>query len=228
MSICVDPGHTSETSAGTQSRDGKLTERHLNWVSRRPPQESSPGVGRRDGRHDQDFSENEFVTNMRRAQIANNAHAATFPASPLRLRRGPGLRHLLPRASGNGARRHRPVSRHAESQRRRRENVFHKATIAALAGALPDHGLRTEAGTKIGGKQGALTGSIFAKVPGANRRDGSFEQRSKTTRSRERRRVKKKLPKALLAGVDADAHFREINFKRFWFNLRERRVVYIH
>ena len=43
--------------------------------------------------------------------------------------------------------------------------LFYRAFAAALAGKLKDNGLRGDEETLIGGRQGALTGSIFSKVP---------------------------------------------------------------
>jgi N-acetylmuramoyl-L-alanine amidase len=42
---------------------------------------------------------------------------------------------------------------------------FHQAMSKSLKGSLKDNGLKTDRATAIGGKQGALTGSIFSHVP---------------------------------------------------------------
>ena len=200
--ICVDPGHTSETSAGTQSRDGKLTERHLNWVvavrlKKLLEMEGATVVMTK-------TSENEFVTNMRRAQIANDAHAALFLRLHCDSGAGRGFATYFPARQGTAHGVTGP-SLSVLKASAAAAKTFHHAAIAALAGALPDHGLRTEAGTKIGGKQGALTGSIFAKVPAltvemvvlSNDRDYAF---ARIVAGQE------KIAVALLAGVEANAH----------------------
>ncbi|MEO7718712.1 MAG: N-acetylmuramoyl-L-alanine amidase [Capsulimonas sp.] len=199
--VCVDPGHTSETSAGTQSRDGKLTERHLNWVvavrlKKLLEDEGATVVMTKS-------SENEFVTNMRRAEIANDAHAALFLRLHCDSGAGRGFATYYPARQGTAHGVTGPPQAVLKASAAAAK-VFHKATIKALDGALPDHGLRTEAGTKIGGKQGALTGSIFSKVPALtvemvvlnNAKDYAF---ARTEAGQE------KIAEAILAGVEADA-----------------------
>ena len=43
--------------------------------------------------------------------------------------------------------------------------IFQPAVIAALNGSLRDAGIKGDSKTGVGGKQGALTGSIFSHVP---------------------------------------------------------------
>jgi N-acetylmuramoyl-L-alanine amidase len=43
--------------------------------------------------------------------------------------------------------------------------AFHAALARDLAGALRDRGLHPDTGTRVGGAQGALTGSIYSHVP---------------------------------------------------------------
>ncbi|HLK13331.1 MAG TPA: hypothetical protein VKT78_00875, partial [Fimbriimonadaceae bacterium] len=43
--------------------------------------------------------------------------------------------------------------------------AFHTALANALAGKLHDRGLMGDGKTAIGGRQGALTGSIYSRVP---------------------------------------------------------------
>ncbi|BDI31077.1 hypothetical protein CCAX7_31280 [Capsulimonas corticalis] len=199
--VCVDPGHTSETSAGTQSRDGKLTERHLNWVVAVRLQKLLEAEGATVVMTK--TSENEFVTNMRRAEIANNAHAALFLRLHCDSGGGRGFATYYPARQGTAHGVTGP-SLSVLKASAAAASVFHKAAIDQLGGALPDHGLRTEAGTRIGGKQGALTGSIFSKVPAltvemvvlSNDRDYNF---ARTEAGQE------KIAEALLAGVEADA-----------------------
>jgi N-acetylmuramoyl-L-alanine amidase len=43
--------------------------------------------------------------------------------------------------------------------------LFHSAAISSLDGLLKDRGMHPDTKTRIGGIQGALTGSIYSKVP---------------------------------------------------------------
>ncbi len=74
--ICVDPGHTSETSEGTASRDGRLTERHVNWVVGERLKRLLEADGATVKMTKQ--TEGQTVTNRRRAEIANTAGARLF------------------------------------------------------------------------------------------------------------------------------------------------------
>ena len=160
--ICLDPGHTSETSAGTMSRDHRLSERHVNWIVavrlRQLLQDEGATVVMTKP------SEEQIVTNRRRAEIANAAHALLL----LRLHcdSGPhsGFATYYPDRQGRtqgvtGPTREVLALSHGAAL------VFHPAAVAALKGALKNTGIRPESGSFVGGRQGALTGSIFARVP---------------------------------------------------------------
>jgi N-acetylmuramoyl-L-alanine amidase len=160
--ICIDPGHTSETSAGTASKDGKLTERHVNWIEalrlRTLLTQAGATVVMTKAR------EGEVVTNRRRAEIANAAHAVLL----LRLHcdSGPqsGFATFYPDRQGTRFGVTGP-STEIIARSRQAARVFHPAAIAVLQGELSDLGIKGDSATFIGGKQGALTGSIFARVP---------------------------------------------------------------
>lgn len=160
--ICLDPGHTSETSAGTSSKDGKLSERHVNWLEavrlRALLTEEGAQVVMTKSR------EGEVVTNRRRAEIANAAHADLL----LRLHcdAGPqsGFATFYPDRQGTRFGVTGPSEEIIERSRRA-ARLFHPAAATALRGRLPDLGIKGDSATYIGGKQGALTGSIFARVP---------------------------------------------------------------
>ena len=108
--VCLDPGHASETSQGTASRDGKLTELHVNWVvaqrlktpagSRRARQSCRPKTREAAGRHEPASGGDRQCRPCR-----------SPPAPALRFGRTVGPCHLLPRPAGNALRRHRPFSR---------------------------------------------------------------------------------------------------------------------
>ena len=160
--VCVDPGHASETSRGTESRDGKLTELHVNWVVSQTLQRLLEGAGATVVLTKQ--REMQVVTNRRRAEIANAAHAKLFLRLHCDSGEQSGLATYYPDRQGTrfGVTGPSPsvmtASHHAAQ-------IFQPAVIAALHGSLRDAGIKGDSKTGVGGKQGALTGSIFSQVP---------------------------------------------------------------
>lgn len=162
FTICVDPGHTSETSQGTASRDGRLTERYVNWV-----------VGQRliallqtQGATviSTKTRESQVVANRRRAEIANAAHADLLLRLHCDSGEQSGLATYYPDRQGTrfGVVGPSPTVIAAS---RRAARIFQPAVIAALHGALRDAGIKGDSQTGVGSRQGALTGSIFSHVP---------------------------------------------------------------
>lgn len=160
--VCIDPGHPSETSAGTVSRDGTLTERHVDWVV---------ALRLRDLLEQSGYSvvltkssEQEMVKNRTRAEIANNAHAALFLRLHCDSAPTSGLAIYYPDRQG---RIHGTVGPSEQIIRdsRAAAGAMHATVIDALAGKLRDRGVHGGSATLIGARQGALTGSIYAHVP---------------------------------------------------------------
>ncbi len=162
LTICVDPGHSSETSAGTVSRDGKLTERHVNWVVAQRLKVLLEDDGATVVITKQ--REEQIVTNRHRAEIANTAHAVLL----LRLHcdSGPhsGFATYYPDRQGRTQGVTGPT-REVLALSHDAARIFHPAAAAALKGSLSNAGIRPESGSFVGGRQGALTGSIFSQVP---------------------------------------------------------------
>jgi len=106
----------------------------------------------------------EYVTNKRRAEIANE------PPADLMLRlhadsEGPsGFTFFYPRKQGQtkGVRGPSPAVIEASA---RVAKVFHSAFASELRQQLKDNGIKGDEQTFIGGRQGALTGSIYSAVP---------------------------------------------------------------
>ena len=77
--------------------------------------------------------------------------------------------------------------------------------VAALGGLLADRGIKGDSATGVGGKQGALTGSIFSEVPALTVEmvvlTDAHDYRFIRTRAGQQR-----MAQALLAGVEALAH----------------------
>ena len=160
--ICVDPGHTSETSQGTASRDGRLTERHVNWVvglrlKALLEAEGATVVLTK-------TSERQIVANRRRAEIANAAHADLLLRLHCDSGEASGLATYYPDRQGRRFGVTGP-SASVIAASRRAARVFQPVVIAALSSAERDAGIKGDSQTAVGGKQGALTGSIFSRVP---------------------------------------------------------------
>jgi N-acetylmuramoyl-L-alanine amidase len=158
--VCIDPGHPSEVGLGTRGR--KLTELHANWTI---------AVKLRDLLQKDGFrvvmtkgAEKEFVRNRRRAEIANAAKADLMVRLHCDGSPRSGFAVYYPDRQGKSEGRTGPsaevIRRTAPLARR-----FHAALSAGLKGELDDQGLMSDIKTAVGGKQGALTGSIFSKVP---------------------------------------------------------------
>ncbi len=160
QTICIDPGHPSEISRGTAGRH--VTEIQAAWrVATRLAERL-----RRDGLAVilTKKSENEFVTNRRRAQIANQAQAALMLRLHCDAGSGSGYAVYYPAATGNVKGMTGP-SEAVISASRDAATRIHRAMHAALAGTLPDEGLKTDRETAVGHRLGALTASIFSRVP---------------------------------------------------------------
>lgn len=160
--VCLDPGHTSETSQGTASRDGKLTERHVNWVVAQRLKALLEAQGATVVMTK--TREAQVVSNRRRAEIANNCYAKLFLRLHCDSGEQSGLATYHPDRQGTrfGVTGPSPAVIAAS---RRAALVFHPAVIAALGGGLRDAGIKEDSQTAVGGRQGALTGSIFSQVP---------------------------------------------------------------
>ena len=160
--ICVDPGHPSETSAGTETNDHKLTERHVNWVEALLLKKLLEHDGARVVLTK--AAEKQFVTNRHRAEIANQAHADLFLRLHCDYASEEGFATFYPNRTGT-VQGHTGPSKRILRLSYADALLFQKAAINALNGKLNDRGARGESRTSVGAKQGALTGSIFSNVP---------------------------------------------------------------
>ncbi len=204
--VCVDPGHSSETSRGTESRDHKLTELHVNWVVAQTLQRLLQGAGATVVMTKQ--RESQVVTNRKRAEIANAAHARLFLRLHCDSGEQSGLATYYPDRQGTrfGVTGPSPsvmvASRHAAE-------IFQPAVIQVLGGSLKDSGIKGDSQTGVGSRQGALTGSIFSHVPAltvemcvlTNTHDYKF---IRTPAGQEQ------MAQALLAGVEACAESQKL------------------
>lgn len=160
QTVCIDPGHPSEVGVGTRGK--KLTEVGVAW-------EVAKALQIRLRREGIDViltkqSQNEKVLNKRRAEIANEVHAALSIRLHCDASNGTGFAVYYPAKKGTVDK----VTGPSEDVMRSSGEAatkFHTAMAAALKGKLHDEGLKTDSQTAVGSKQGALTGSIYSEVP---------------------------------------------------------------
>ncbi len=159
--VCIDPGHPSETSAGAS--DNGLVERHINWLVALKLRSLLTKQGVKCVMTKS--SEMEFVTNRRRAEIANKAHALLFIRLHCDAAGGNGFTLYYPSHSGRkyGVSGPPPlVCRESEKAAHLLDSVLK----AKLQGFLHANPVRTDDSTFVGSHQGGvLTGSIFARIP---------------------------------------------------------------
>ncbi len=159
--VCIDPGHPSEVNSGYTVQNG-LTETHIDWlVALRLRQ-----LLTRDGIKVvmTRSQERRLVTNRKRAEIANQAHAKLLirlhcDASP-----GSGYALYYPDRKGKAQGVAGPSDRVILESKQAAE-LLHVGVSSSLQSKLKDCGIKGDSSTLIGSRQGALTGSIFSSVP---------------------------------------------------------------
>jgi N-acetylmuramoyl-L-alanine amidase len=201
--VCVDPGHPSEINDGRELLNG-VREVEINWAVAQTLQKLLEEKGYAVVLTKSSLSEH--VTNQRRAEIANQAAADLM----LRLHadsEGPsGFTLFYPRKQGRTKGFRGPSAAVIEASAHAAK-VFHGAFVSELREQLKDNGIKGDEQTFIGGKQGALTGSIYSTVPTllvemcnlAKPADAEWIRRPANQQA---------LAKALLAGVNAVADSR--------------------
>jgi len=158
--VCIDPGHPSEVGRGTQGK--KLTEIGVAWRQAQLAKARLEKMGAKVVLTKN--AEQKFVRNKARAETANKAHADFMLRLHCDAAAGSGFASYYPTQQGRSEGVTGPspelLARIAPIARR-----FHAALAASLKGKLPDLGLKSDLKTAVGGKQGALTGSVFSHVP---------------------------------------------------------------
>jgi N-acetylmuramoyl-L-alanine amidase len=158
--ICLDPGHPSENGSGARGK--KISEQRANWLVACKLKTLLQARGARVVMTK--TKEQEQVSNRRRAEIANAAGAALMVRLHCDSAGGPGLAVYYPDRAGKVKGVAGP-SRQVIAASARAARAMYPVIIKALVGKVKAKGLRTDAATYIGGRQGALTGSIYSRVP---------------------------------------------------------------
>lgn len=158
--ICIDPGHPSEVGNGTRGK--RFTEIQVVWKVAVLLKQKLEADGYRVVMTKS--SENQMVRNKARAEAANKSSASLLlrlhcDAAPDR-----GFASYYPSQQGKAEGKRGPSAAVITASKAAGKK-FHPAVIRSLDGLIPDRGLLTDLQTAIGHKQGALTGSIFSKVP---------------------------------------------------------------
>jgi N-acetylmuramoyl-L-alanine amidase len=196
--ICIDPGHPSETSEGCTGPTG-VTEIHVNWVVALKLRDALLASGYRVVMTKS--KERQKVTNRQRAEIANKAGAAFMVRLHCDSTVGRGIALYYPDRQGTRFGVTGP-SQAIMSISQRYAKLFYPACTAVLRGHEPGRGIHGDSATLVGSKQGALTGSIFARIPVltaemcnlSNRADEAYMSTEAGQRL---------MARALLAGIDA-------------------------
>jgi N-acetylmuramoyl-L-alanine amidase len=109
-------------------------------------------------------AEAEFVSNRDRAERANRAGAVLLVRLHTDASRGRGFAVYYPDRQGTWNGMTGPSALVIDKSRQAAEAV-HGGMATVLQGALADNGVRGDSRTFVGSRQGALTGSIFSRVP---------------------------------------------------------------
>jgi N-acetylmuramoyl-L-alanine amidase len=159
--VCIDPGHPSEVSSGTEEQNG-TNETHAAWAValrlRRRLEEKGYEVCMTKS------EELQLVPNRARAEAGNRARAALMVRLHCDASAGSGFAVYHPDRQATKEGVTGPSPRVIE-QSERAARLMHASMREVLGGLLKDGGVRGDSQTLIGGQQGALTGSIFSEVP---------------------------------------------------------------
>ncbi|MHB9025538.1 MAG: N-acetylmuramoyl-L-alanine amidase family protein [Armatimonadota bacterium] len=171
--VCIDPGHPSETTTGHAVQNG-LREVEVVYdvaLKLRAELEGDDALQQPIARvvltrefREYDPLKKTLVSNRRRAEIANGANAALFLRLHCDTGKGSGFTVYYPDKTVTKDGRTGP-SATIRQESARAARAIHRGLTEVLAGTLRDNGVKGESATFVGGKQGALTGSIFSDVP---------------------------------------------------------------
>jgi N-acetylmuramoyl-L-alanine amidase len=164
FTVTLDPGHRSEVNDVLTEQHG-VTECHINWVLTNEIADILRSYGCNVIMTKSD--EDQLVTNMERAEIANSNDSAAFIR--LHCDSGPpdahGMTFYYPDRQGEWYG-HTGPPLELIPLCEQLATILHEVTTRELDGLLNDRGVQTDNETYIGNRQGgALRGSILSEVP---------------------------------------------------------------
>ena len=159
--VCIDPGHPSENGNGSKGPAGSK-EYVINWKVALKLKEYLRQAGAKVVLTKS--KEGESVKNRRRAEIANAAKANLMIRLHCDSGSASGFAVYYPDRKGTVQGVTGPTPSVISSSAKAAKAIY-PAMQAALKGSLKGRGVQGDSKTAIGGRQGALTGSIFSKVP---------------------------------------------------------------
>lgn len=197
--VALDPGHPSENGHGATSRRGTI-ESHITLAVGKRLQALLEQRGIRVVMTRTEIEQ--VVTNRERAEIANRANAHLLVRLHCDARQASGTATYFPDRQGTTSDGVTGPTNEVISRSETLARIFHPALIAAMGPGWGDVGILGDSRTAVGERQGALTGSIFSRVPAvtvemvslANEDDDAFI----TTEAGQER-----MARALAAGIEA-------------------------
>jgi len=159
--VCIDPGHPSEVNNGFTVQNG-TTETHIDWVVAVKLQKLLAAQGVKVVMTKS--SEKQLVKNKERALIANRAEADLMVRLHCDSSPDQGYAIYYPDRQGTAQGKTGP-SQEIMDRSHEAAKAMDRGMSTVLEGVLKNGGVRGDSKTAIGGKQGALTGSIFSLVP---------------------------------------------------------------
>jgi N-acetylmuramoyl-L-alanine amidase len=160
QTICIDPGHPSEVGRGTSGK--KISELTAAWKVAKLLEGKLKKAGMTVVLTK--AKEGQFVKNKDRAEIANKAKADLLVRLHCDANEGGGFAVYVPMKKGISGGKTGP-SEAVIKVSTELGKLFHAELAKHLSKHLKDNGLLGDIRTAVGAKQGALTGSIFSKVP---------------------------------------------------------------
>ena len=160
QTVCIDPGHPSEVGKGTKGK--KITEIQAAWkvalLLKKELEAEGITVVMTKGNQDQ------YVKNRDRAATANKVKANLMVRLHCDSDAGSGFAVYIPKKKGKAQGKTGPAQS-VLTACAKVGPVFHSELVEALKGKLHDNGLLPDTATAVGGRYGALIGSIFSEVP---------------------------------------------------------------
>ena len=160
QTVCIDPGHPSEVGKGTKGK--KITEVQAAWKVAQLLKKELEDAGITVVMTKK--SEQQYVKNKNRAMTANKAKANLMVRLHCDSEAGSGYAVYIPKKKGKAQGKTGPAQS-VLTACAKVGPIFHTELAEALKGKLHDNGLLPDTATAVGGKFGALIGSIFSEVP---------------------------------------------------------------